>query len=158
MTIAIKNVNIELVMPNDEVKIFNLKAPNSEQSFYFVVKKVVIRASYRDANKVTQRERCLYDVHFYYNYQSHSMNLLYLITAKNIYLKAPPNFLGTYETHEVVLINDEVKKDWVGGLAAAGLGVGTPPSGSATLHFKTKTPLTDQQLLDIKKWDEDFAK
>lgn len=152
MIIPIEQVTIEVTAENGAVSNFVLEAPNGDDPFQFRVSRLKIRPDYRDKNFVFRLGAELYELYFDYRYETHEMDLRKLLTAQSIALKAPPNFVGDYQSFEVLLTNDEAIKNYYEGLALAG-DSNAVPSGNVTLEFQTKIPLTETQVFALQ-WQQ----
>lgn len=152
MIIPIEQVTIEVTAENGVVSDFVLEAPNSDDPFNFRVRRVKIRPDYRDKDFIFRLGEEKYELLFSYTYESHTMDLRKLLTARSIALKAPPDFAGDYQAHEVLLLNEDAVKDYFDGLAIGGE-TDAVPTGGVTLRFQTIEPLDENELLALK-WEQ----
>lgn len=148
MSTHIQNSLIELFFPDGSSEYFTLEAPNAADPFEFRPFRVENRGKFRDKNNKLRRSGDIYSIKWSYRYRHHSMNLIPLLAAKSITLAAPPNFSGTYGTHNVRLMNDQVVRNWLDGVVA-----NDNKAGAIELQFERIDPLTWEELLD-EAWFE----
>lgn len=154
---TIESAVIEITYIDDTTEDFTLEAPNG--SFVFGGEQLVIRGDYRDKNKVLRKGQFKYHLFWDYEYETHEMDLRNLLIAKKITLKAPPGYYGgpeNYASYEVRLQNEEAIKDYYQGVISATTTEDEMPSGGVTLSFKTITPLTWSEYLNVAWFQEEI--
>lgn len=153
MIFPIENIPIKITDVDDSVEFFTLEAPNGDNPFYFQVEEIRVRGKYRDRNNILRRGYTLYQVRWFYTYETHNMDLRKLLTAKEIDLAAPPDFKnGDYPTYPVRFVNQDIVKNYVQGFPGGGHtyeSFDTIPSGNVTLEFEIKNPVEWSDVLNI---------
>lgn len=150
----IRSINIFYTDTKGRTQVMLLEAPNGEDPFFFSIGRMNIRGKFRDKNNILRRKYDLHTVKWSYNYISHTMDLRKLLTAVEITLLSPPNFVGNYQSHPVFFLNKEAVKNYLEGLPI-GNNDQEIPSGSVTLEFEIKVPLTWQEVLAFQTFEQD---
>lgn len=163
-TIPILDVDIELTYPDDTTEIVTLEAPNGEDPFRYGFRRINILGPYRDGNYTLQKGFEKYQFFCQMSYESHSMVLWKLLSAKVIKLRIPPVFsndTSDYMQFRVMLENEQVIRNWLQGFVIAGSGstieeANPIPAGNTDLNFIGVTPFTKAELVgDDPNPDED---
>lgn len=144
--IPIQSVDITVTLPDSNHQVFTLEAPNEEEEpFGFGFREIKLAGKYRDGDNYLQKGHSTYRFFARFAYHSHNMDIRYLLVAKNIELRFPPDFQGNYQVSDVLLSNEEAVRNYLAGLA---VGDEVIETDGVVLEFSGRNPF---------KWNEIFG-